>query len=356
MSSIKIVTDSSCDIPLSVAHELGIEIVPMYIQSGDQTYRAGLDITADQLYPLLHDSRTKVAVSPPPMSVFEQLYRKLALEYEHVYSIHMSGRLGANYRTAQQARARLPASATRIEIIDSKLISMAMGLVAIHAARAVRAGASPSEVAQLINMLIQHCHVVFFVDTIEYLENGGRLSLATSVLGSMQRIKPLMLLDEGEIVPYERTRTRAKAIEGLYTFIEDFPRVQEVVALYATTPEDIEKLLEKVDPIFPRARVQIESLAPAWAPCLAQGPWAWRSSRGWTRSSANMRNHEEARRTRKRECGSAGVWECGRWKQSILPINQRVRPVLRRKLRPYECCPPDFCLLSSDSCDSRYRT
>jgi DegV family protein with EDD domain len=205
------------------------------------------------------------------MSVFEQLYRKLALEYEHVYSIHMSGRLGANYRTAQQARARLPASATRIEIIDSKLISMAMGLVAIHAARAVRAGASPSEVAQLINMLIQHCHVVFFVDTIEYLENGGRLSLATSVLGSMQRIKPLMLLDEGEIVPYERTRTRAKAIEGLYTFIEDFPRVQEVVALYATTPEDIEKLLEKVDPIFPRARVQIEQFGPSMGAMLGPG-------------------------------------------------------------------------------------
>ena len=271
MSTIKIVTDSSCDIPLSVAHELGIEIVPMYIQAGDQTYRAGIDITAEQFYPLLHDSRTKVTVGPPPMAAYEQLYRKLAMEYEHVFSIHMSGRLGANLRTAQQARARLPASATRIEIIDSKLISMAMGLVAIHAARAVRAGASPADVGQLINLLIQHCHVVFFVDTIEYLENGGRLSLATSVLGSMQRIKPLMLLDEGEIVPYERTRTRAKAIEGLYTFIEDFPRVQEVVAIYATTPEDIEKLLEKVDPIFPRGRVQIEQFSPSMGAMLGPG-------------------------------------------------------------------------------------
>ena len=111
----------------------------------------------------------------------------------------------------------------------------------------------------------------FFVDTIEYLEQSGRLSLATTVLGSMQRIKPLMLLDEGEVVPYERTRTRAKAIEGLYTFIEDFPRVQEVVALYATTPEDIEKLLEKVDPIFPRGRVQIEQFGPSVGAILGPG-------------------------------------------------------------------------------------
>lgn len=243
----------------------------MHIQVGDQTFRAGLDITSEQFFPMLQDNRTKVTITAPPLVAFEQLYRRLALEYEYVFSIHMSSRLSNTYHTAQQARVRLPASATRTEILDSKLLSMGLGLVAIHAARAVRAGAGPAETAQLINLLIQHCHMVFFVDTIEYLEQGGRLSLATSVLGSMQRIKPLMLMDEGEIVPYERTRTRAKAIEGLYTFIEDFPRVREVVAMYATTPEDVEKLLEKVDPIFPRGRVQIEQFGPSIGAYLGPG-------------------------------------------------------------------------------------
>jgi DegV family protein with EDD domain len=126
-------------------------------------------------------------------------------------------------------------------------------------------------VHQLINATIRHTHVVFFVDTMEYLEASGRLTMAGAVLGSMQRIKPLMILDEGEIVPYERTRTRAKAIEGLYTFIEDFPRVQEVTALYATTSEDIEKLLEKVDPIFPRDQVQIARFGPGVAAHLGPG-------------------------------------------------------------------------------------
>ncbi len=270
MPSIKIVTDSSCDIPTAVAQELGIEVIPMHLQIGDQVFRAGVDIGSDQFFPMLQENR-KVIAHAPPLAVFEQIYRRLAVEYDYVFSIHMSGRLSLTYHTAQQARARLPASATRFEILDSKLISMGLGLVAIHAARAVRAGATPVEAAQLINLLIQHCHIVFFVDTIEYLEQGGRLSLATSVLGSMQRIKPLMLLDEGEIVPYERTRTRAKAIEGLYTFIEDFPRVREVVAMYATTPEDVEKLLEKVDPIFPRGRVQIEQFSPSIGAYLGAG-------------------------------------------------------------------------------------
>lgn len=271
MANIKIVTDSTSDIPLGLAHELGIEIVPLHIHVGEQTFRAGLDITADQFYQWVQDGRIKATTSAPPPVAFEQLYRRLAHDYEYVFSIHLSGRLGTVCRSAQQARARLPASVTRIEIIDSRLASMGLGLVAIHAARAVRDGATPAEVAHLIKALMQHCHVVFFVDTIEYLEHSGRLSLATSALSSMQRIKPLLLLDEGEIVPYERTRTRAKAIEGLYTFIEDFPRVQEVVALYATTPEDVEKLLEKVDPIFPRDRVQITQFGPSIGAHLGPG-------------------------------------------------------------------------------------
>ena len=268
---IKIVTDSGSDIPLGLAHELGIEIVPMYIHLGDQTFRAGLDITNESFYQSFQEYKPRVTTSSPPPVVFEQTYRRLSGEYDYVYSIHTSARLSSTLLAAQQAKAKLPASATRIEILDSKLASMSLGLVAIHAARAVRDGITPEACARLINQLIQHCHMVFFVDTIEYLEHGGRLAMAQSVLGSMQRIKPLMLLDEGEIVPYERTRTRAKAIEGLFTFIEDFPKVEEVIAMYATTPEDVEKLMEKVDPIFPRDQVQTMQFSPSIGAHLGPG-------------------------------------------------------------------------------------
>lgn len=271
MAKIKIVTDSGADIPLGLAHELGIEIVPIYIHIGEQTYRAGLDITNEPFYQALQEGKLRVTTSAPPPVVFEQVYRRLANEYDYVFSIHTSARLSSTLLAAQQARARLPASATRTEVIDSKLASMALGLAVMHAARAVRDGATPDETALLINKLTQHCHIVFFVDTIEYLEHGGRLAMAQSVLGSMQRIKPLLLLDEGEIVPYERTRTRAKAIEGLYTFIEDFPHVKEVIAMYATTAEDVEKLMEKVDPIFPRDQVQTMQFGPSIGAHLGPG-------------------------------------------------------------------------------------
>ncbi len=271
MASIKIVTDSAADIPPDLVQELGIEVVPLRIQINDQTYRAGLDLPTEQFYDALQEGTHSFTVSSPNALVFEHLYRRLAFEYDHIFSIHVSSRLGSVYRNANEARRKLPASLTRIELIDSKSASMGLGTVVLAAAQAASTGMSPAEVRRLITTMIQHTHVVFFVDTMELLEYSGRLSIAASVLGSMQRIKPLMILDEGDIVPYERTRTRAKAIEGLYTFIEDFPRVQEVVAMYATTPEDIEKLLEKVEPIFPPDKVQIARFSPSVAAHLGPG-------------------------------------------------------------------------------------
>lgn len=271
MCNIKIVTDSSSDIPPHLAEELGIEIVPLLLHIDGQVYRANLDITSEQFYMLLQDGEHHFAMSPPSPVVFENLYRRMAFEHEHVFSIHLSSRLGGVHQSTTQACAKLPASLTRIELIDSKSASMGLGTVAVAAARAAQDGAEPFEVRQLINNMMQHTHLVFFVDTMEYLEMSGQLSLSPPVIGSMQRIKPLMILDDGEIVPYERTRTRAKAIEGLYTFIEDFPSVEEVTVMYSTTPEDVEKLLDKVEAIFPREKVQVTQFSPSTAIYLGAG-------------------------------------------------------------------------------------
>jgi DegV family protein with EDD domain len=271
MSNIKIVTDSAADIPLDLAHEWGIEVVPILVRVDGQLYRSGIDITHEQIYTLLQEGNRTVETLAPAANVFEQTYRNLAIEYDYIFSIHLSGRLGGVYQAATQGCAKLPASLTRIELIDSRSASMGLGTVALAAASAARDGADPKDVQQLINGMIRHTHVVFFVDTLEYLEQSGWLSLAAPVLGSMQRIKPLLILDDGEVVPYERTRTRAKAIEGLFTFIEDFPQVQDVIVMYATTSDDVEKLLEKVELIFPRERVQVVQYGPSLAAHLGPG-------------------------------------------------------------------------------------
>lgn len=270
MAKIKVVTDGSADIPPELARELDIEVVPLIAHVNDRAYRIGIDVSDDLLYESLGGWQ-RFRVSSPSATQFEQIYRQWISEVDHIFSIHLGARLGNCMVNAVAARARLPASTTRLEVIDSKSASIGTGSVAIAAARAAQEGATPEEISRLVHATIRHTHAVFFVDTMEYLEQSGRLTIAGSVLGSMQRIKPLMILDEGEIVPYERTRTRAKALEGLFTFVEDFPRVQEVTVLYATTPEDVEKLLEKIAPVFPRDQVRCVRFGPAVAAHLGPG-------------------------------------------------------------------------------------
>jgi DegV family protein with EDD domain len=271
MATIKIVTDGTCDIPLELAREYDIEVVPLQVEVDGRLLRIGPDISEDSVYDLLHAGFDKVKLVGPSATVFEQLYRSYMGEYDFVYSIHLGGRLGGIHAAAAEARSRLPASTTRVELIDSRLAAMSLGSVVLAAARAYDEGVGPDELYRIVAERIRHTHAVFFVDTMEFLEHSPHLTLSGAVIGSMQRIKPLLILDEGEIVPYERTRTRAKAIEGLYTFVEDFPQVEDVIVHYATTPEDVEKLLEKLEPIFPRERVQIYRFGAAVAAHLGPG-------------------------------------------------------------------------------------
>ncbi len=263
MSTVKVVTDSTADIPPALLDELDIEVVPLYINFGEETYRAGVDLTNDQFYRLLHESSTPPTTTAPPTIVFEQTYRRIAQEYESIISIHLSSHLSTAYKAAAQARERLPVSLARIDVVDSHSASMGMGLTVLAAARMAKAGVPLDEILREVHHRVQHTHSVFFVDTIEYLDRSGRVSMASNMLSSMSRIKPLLLIDQGHIVLYERTRTRAKAIDGLFTFVEDFPKAAELAVVYSTTPEDVEKVLDKVGLLFPRDQVLVGEYGPS---------------------------------------------------------------------------------------------
>lgn len=271
MAAIKIVTDSTADVPAHLLRELEIEVVPLYIHFGDETYRDGIDISADSFNRLLAEHDAHPTTSAPPTVVFDQTYRRLARNYDSIISIHISGHLSTAFKAAAQAREKLPPSLARIDVIDTHSASLGLGLTVIAAARLVQQGATHDEIVQEVQHRVQHTHMLYFVDTIEHLERSGRLSLAAGMVGSMSRIKPLLLIDQGHIVPYERTRTRAKAIDGLFTFVEDFPHVAEIGVVYGTSPEDVEKMLDKVNVVFPRDQVLVAEYGPVISVHLGSG-------------------------------------------------------------------------------------
>jgi len=271
MSAVKIVTDSATDVPAELVRDLDIEVVPMYINFGDETYRDGIEVDNESFYRLLAESAQPPTTAAPPTIVFEQTYRRLARANDGIISVHVSGHLSTAFKAAALAREKLPPSLARVDVVDTRVASLGAGATVIAAARMAQAGASYDEVLREVQHRVQHTHMVFFVDTIEYLDRSGRLSLPQAMIGSMSRIKPLMLIDQGHIVLYERTRTRAKAIDGLFTFVEDFPTAVEVGVIYGTTPEDVDKVLDKLAVIFPRERIVIGEYGPSIGVNLGPG-------------------------------------------------------------------------------------
>ncbi len=271
MAGVKIVTDSTADVPPEMLRDLDIEVVPMYIHFGDDTYRDGTDVENESFYRLVGESDVAPTTSAPPTIVFEQTFRRLARTHDSIISIHVSGHLSTAFKAAAQAREKLPPSLARIDVVDTHSASLGVGLTVIAAAQLAQAGASHDEILREVQHRVQHTHMIFFVDTIEYLDRSGRMSLPQGMITSMSRIKPILLIDQGHIVLYERTRTRAKAIDGLFTFVEDFPRAEEIAVVYSTTPEDVEKVLDKVGLLFPRERVLVGQYGPSVGAHLGPG-------------------------------------------------------------------------------------
>gem|GEM_PF-483609 len=268
---ICIVTDSAADIPARDRRQLGIVVVPQNITFGTERYRDGIDMDAGQYYARLQQGAWPRIVAPSA-EVFEKLYRRLSEQFDAIISLHVSSLLSDTFLMASRARAALPPSSCRVETIDSLSVSMALGFIATEAARTARAGFGVEEVIDRVHWMIRHCHLLAFCEDLNYLKRGNLFPAGQLQL--LLRTKPLLVLNEGTLLAYERPRTRLRALEGLYSFIEDFPEMRAISVLYSTTPEDVEGLLERIDLIYPSRKVAITRYGPLLGALLGPGGMA----------------------------------------------------------------------------------
>ena len=277
MPRVRIVTDSTCDLPPELVHEYGIHIVPLYVNINGENYLDRVDITAEEFHRRLANWPTGLALpttSHPSVEVFEELYKKILKTGDSIISIHHSAKLGKTFQTAIQARNNILAPASQITVIDSLSTSFGLGVIAVEAAKRARQGAMHPELVGSVNRMVFQTHVIFFAETMQYLHKSGRInSKAQQALGPTppSNFRPLLRLEEGQIVPFERTRTRTKAIEGLCEFIEDFPHIEDMAIIHSNSPNDIETILTRIAPIYPRERVYICQFSPALATHLGPG-------------------------------------------------------------------------------------
>jgi len=258
---VAIVTDSTVDLTPGLAEELGVTIVPLQVIFGNEAYREGVDITTEEFYERLVKSRPLPTTSAPSVGDFQEVYERLLKEVDSIVSIHIGAKLSGTVQAAQTARQSL-AKPERIEIVDSQMISLAMGFVIMDAVEAARGGAKLAVVKAVAESALQRVQVRFMLDTLEYLRRGGRIGHARAYLGTLLSIKPILSLREGELYPEERVRTRARGLERMTQWAVRQQNVKRVAVGHATTPDEAESIRERVEMAFPNVKVHLIRFGP----------------------------------------------------------------------------------------------
>jgi DegV family protein with EDD domain len=266
MGKVKIVTDSTAHLEASVIKRLGITVVPLTVRLGDETFREGVDIAAEEFFQKLDSSSAMPTAYPPSVEDFLDVYTKLSKTTDQIMSIHISGKLS---RTCDRATAASQAFLGRcqITVVDSLTISLGLGILATAAAQAAAQGQSLEEVEFLTRGTIPRIYIAFLAETLGYLEREGRIGPSQALLGTMLNVKPFMAIEDGEIIPLEKVRDREGAVDKFFEFVGEFSKIEQM-AILQSTPEPIEEtkmLIERLEVIFPKIKPPILVYSPVLA-------------------------------------------------------------------------------------------
>ncbi len=266
--SIRVVTDSTSDIPQSLADALGIVVVPLNVHFGDDTYKDGIDITSEEFYTRLKEATELPKTSQPSVNDFVQAYEYLTSQGDDVISIHISEKLSGTLNSAWQARNTWEdASGSqqghgRVEIVDSGMASMGLGLVVLEVARLVNDGASMEDVGKAIETMIAKTGCYVLLDTLEYLAKGGRIGKANAFMGTLLSIKPILTIADGEVHPLDRVRTRDKAIAKLLEIAQGAAPVRSAAIVHSSTPEEVQRVKDGLSSLVSPDDVIVADFGP----------------------------------------------------------------------------------------------
>jgi DegV family protein with EDD domain len=259
--AVEIVTDSLSDITPEFAKELGVTTVPLYVRFGEEVFRDRVEMTTDEFYhKLVHGDIFPTTTQPSPGD-FLEVYEKLAKKTDEILVVTVSGVLSGTYQSAVQAKSMIEEKC-RIEVVDSRMVAMSLGLIVIKAAKAAKDGANLDELADLVRKAIPRSHLVIYFDTLKYLARGGRIGKAQGLMGAMLSIKPILTIKDGEMAPLTRVRSPAAGLDYLYNFVPGFAKIEALAVEHATTPDEADDLVERLGAIIPKERIYRSIVSP----------------------------------------------------------------------------------------------
>lgn len=238
---IAIVTDSTCDIPVDLAKQRNIYIIPNIVVIGGQELEDRKDISRKEFYERLPDMKQPPTTATASSGAYQEIYKKLIDQgYEHIVSIHASSQLSGIFNAASTASHGFGGS---VSVIDSQNVTMGLGFQVLSAAELASKGDSLEEILDHLNNIRPRARVVAMLDTLEYLRRSGRVSWARARLGNLLRIKPFVEVKSGGVVSLGETRTRRKGIERLHQFLSMQGEVERLAVLHTNAEQDARQFI-----------------------------------------------------------------------------------------------------------------
>ncbi|MEW6568293.1 MAG: DegV family protein [Chloroflexota bacterium] len=270
MPSIAIVTDSMARFTAPGAlNGQPVTIAPVLIRSGRHVVEDTLDMDLQMLFDGADGTRYVPLAIPPSTESLSEIYNRLQREADRILSIHTSSRLAATFANARQASQQFLGRCD-IQVIDSQSISVGLGLLVEAAAKAATRGESFDEIVRIVRGMIPRLYMVFFLEQLDYLERLGRLSRSQAILGNMLGIIPFLTLEEGDVIPMEKVRSRPRAVEKLVEFVSEFSNIQHLAILQSEPrpTEESRQIAERLQALNPTTPITINCYGASVATCI----------------------------------------------------------------------------------------
>lgn len=270
--TIKIVTDSTSDIPPELATQYGITVIPVYINIAGNSYLDGIELSRQELYEKLPDYDPPPTTSAPAPGAFTKTFNQLAEEgATEILAIHLASSLSGVLNAS-----RLGAEATdavKVTMYDSQQLTMGLGLQAISAAEESRLGLSMSEILSVLNQLVRRTYVIGLLDTLEYLRRGGRINWAEYGIGTLLKLKPLLKVHLGTVEMIERVRTSSRAMTRFVEVVAELGPLEKLALLHThATDGELDQFRQLTQFLVPEGQTPVAvELTPSLGVHLGPG-------------------------------------------------------------------------------------
>ena len=251
--AIKIVTDSTSDLDPNLADDFGITVVPLNVHFGEKVFKDGIDLNTDEFFDKLINGTVFPSTSQPSIGEFVDIYNQISEPNDVIISIHVSSKLSGSINSAHQA-ANTVSGNVDVRIVDTQQVSMTVGLSALGAAKAAKEGKSVDECISIAESIAKRSNFFALFDTLEYLEKGGRIGKARSLIGGLLKIRPILRVEDGEIGQFSKARSRNMGLMKLEQAVQDLGQLDDIAIVYSTDDLDAKNLATSVEHLLPDNR------------------------------------------------------------------------------------------------------